>query len=302
MKKGIYLVLLTAIISGFSSFLNKFGMQAVAKNAYQYAMLKNVIVALVLSWIILSPVIWSKLKRISKGDWSKLVLIGLVGGSIPFLLFFQGLSMTSSINAAFIHKTLFIWVIILAWPVLKERVTKLQFLALATLFIGNVIFLGLRGMSWGYAETIILLATILWSVENIIAKIVLKNVDALVLAWARMFFGSIFLFGFLTITNNVSGLLDLSVNQFGWLVLMGVFLLGYIATWYSALKRLPVTVVASFLVIASPITTLLNSIFITHTIDVNKIVGLVVMIAALIIFWRFSNLNIQSHKSEYCVK
>ena len=89
--KGIYLVIAAAIISGFANFVNKFGMQALGKNAFQYTTLKNVVVALILSLIILTPVLWPKLKKLSKKDWGKLVLIGLVGGSVPFLLFFKGL-------------------------------------------------------------------------------------------------------------------------------------------------------------------------------------------------------------------
>ena len=160
-RAGVYLVIATAIISGLANFFNKFGMQALGKNAFQYTTLKNVVVALVLSLIILTPWILPKLKSLSRKDWARLVLVGLVGGSIPFLLFFKGLSLTSSVSASFIHKTLFVWVAILAWPVLKEKITKLQFLALGILLLGNVIFENFKGLSWGTAETLILVATFL---------------------------------------------------------------------------------------------------------------------------------------------
>jgi len=296
-KKGIYLVLATAIISGFANFFNKFGMQALGKNAFQYTTLKNVVVALILSLIVFTPILWPKLKKLTKKDWSKLILIGLVGGSIPFLLFFKGLSLTSPVSASFLHKTLFIWVAILAWPILKEKITKLQFFALGLLLFGNIIFLGFEGMSWGYAETIILIATMFWAIENVIAKITLKNVSPMVVAWGRMFFGSIILIGFLLVTGNTAGLLILNLSQLGWILLVSAFLTGYVTTWYAALKRLPVTVTASFLVLASPITTFLNAMFVTHQLPTQKIVGAMVILLAVILFWQLKPKKEEQYES-----
>ena len=277
-------MIVTAIISGFANFFNKFGMQVLGKDAFQYTILKNVIVALILSLVVLTPIIWPKLKQLTKRDWGKLMLIGLVGGSIPFLLFFKGLSLTSSVSASFIHKTLFIWVAILAWPILKEKITKLQFLALGLLLFGNIIFFGFREMTWGYAEILILLATLMWAGETVITKISLKNIDSTVLAWGRMFFGAIILIGFLVVTGNTSGLLTISLSQLGWLVLVSAFLTGYVLTWYAALKKLPATVVTCFLVIASPITTFLNFAFVSHQLPGQNILGTLLISIALILF------------------
>jgi len=286
MKKGIYLVLIAAVISGLANFFNKFAMQVLDKNAYQYTTLKNIIAALILSLFILTPMVWLKLKKLNKKDWVGLVLIGLIGGSIPFLLFFKGLSLTSSINASFIHKTLFIWVAILAWPILKEKITRLQFLALGLLLAGNMVFLGFQSFHWGYAEAIILIATIFWAVESVIAKIILRQVDAIVVAWGRMFFGSIILIGFLVAAGNTAGLLTVNLGQIGWLMLVSGLLTGYVIIWYGALKSLPATVTTSFLVIASPITTFLNSIFVSHQLSNQVIWGTLIILSAVLIYWQ----------------
>lgn len=287
LKKGFFLALGTALISGFANFFNKFGMNALGKDAFQYTALKNIVVAAILTLIIFSPFILKKIKNLSRKEWLRLGLIGLVGGSIPFLLFFKGLSLTSPVSASFIHKTLFVWVAILAFPILKEKLGKLQFLALAILLTGSIIFNGFSGFKFGYAEILILIATILWAVENIIAKITLKTVDPLVVAWGRMFFGSIILVLFLLFTGNISGMLDISINQAGWITLVSVFLCGYVVTWYSALRKMPVVVAASVLVLASPITALLNSIFVTHNLPQDKIWGAVIVSAGVILLWKF---------------
>lgn len=287
MRKGVYLVLITAVISGLANFANKFGLMALGKDAYQYTTLKNLVVALLLSLLILTPWLWRKIRKLNKSNWQTLVLIGLVGGSIPFLLFFKGLSLTSAISASFIHKTLFIWVAILAWPLLKEKITRLQFLALGILLAGVFIFDGFKAFHFGQAELMVLAATLFWAVENVIAKITLKNIEPMIVAWGRMFFGSLFLVGFLVITGQTGHILSMNVSQLGWLFLVSFLLLGYVITWYLALARLPITTTASFLVIAAPITAFLDSAFVSHKLPINRIWGVLIIALGLLLFWHF---------------
>src|SRR3989338_9363596 len=72
-KNGVYLVLITAVISGLANFFNKFGLEVLGKNAYQYTTLKNIIAAVILSLLILTPLIWPKLKKLSANDCLKLL-------------------------------------------------------------------------------------------------------------------------------------------------------------------------------------------------------------------------------------
>lgn len=286
--KGIKLAILTAIISGFAVFFNKF---AVTKNInpYQFTALKNILVAVVLSLVVLTPFIFKKFQEISRKNWIRLIGIGVVGGSIPFLLFFKGLSMTSSVNAGFLHKTLFIWVTILAVIFLKEKITKIQYAALGVLLIGNILVGGLTSFKFGYAEMIILIATLLWSIESIIAKKVLKEIDPKIVAWSRMFFGSIILLGFVLMTSGVQGVFTLNYSQLGWIFLSVGFLIAYVITWYHALKFEKASTVASVLVIASPITTLLNTFYKGSALDVRIIIGILISLLAIAVFIYFGS-------------
>ena len=117
-NKGFLLVLGTAFISGLSVFVNKFGIAVI--NPYIFTGLKNIIITLlIISWLLMMKD-WKILKNLKQKQWLLLILIGLVGGSVPFLLFFKGLSMTSGVQAAFMHKTMFIYIAILAFIFLKE--------------------------------------------------------------------------------------------------------------------------------------------------------------------------------------
>ncbi|MBI2597878.1 MAG: DMT family transporter [Candidatus Diapherotrites archaeon] len=121
-SKGITLVAMAALVSGVSIFLNKFAVAGL--NPFVFTALKNVFVAVFLASVILLLGEMKSLKALSKKQWLKLALIGLVGGSIPFLLFFYGLKLTSAVNAGFIHKTLFVWVFVFASVFLKEKIGK----------------------------------------------------------------------------------------------------------------------------------------------------------------------------------
>jgi drug/metabolite transporter (DMT)-like permease len=280
-NKGLALVLGTALISGFSVFLNKFAVAAIS-NSDVFTTVKNLTVGLVLTGLILLPIYFNKLKNIRIGDWFGLVLIGFIGGSIPFLLFFKGLSLTSASSAAFIHKTLFLWVSFLAVWFLGEKIGKLQYLALGLLFLGNFTMLGFKIFNLSFGELLILGATLMWAIEFIIAKKVMAKVAAEIVGWARMFFGSIILLGYLTLSGQVGNLAVLNSNQWFWIGISSILLLGYVLTWYKALQKLPAVTVTSILVIASPITTCLEIIY-SHKINFYQLSGSILVVAAVML-------------------
>ena len=126
---GIGLAAGTAVISGFAIWLNGFAVKLVP-DAALYTTLKNGVAALILVGLLAALIRPGELRAIGRQDRLRLVLIGIVGGSVPFVLFFSGLAMASAPSAAFIQKTLFIWVALLAVPFLGERLGWVQIAAL----------------------------------------------------------------------------------------------------------------------------------------------------------------------------
>jgi drug/metabolite transporter (DMT)-like permease len=234
---------------------------------HRHYFLKNVVVAVFLIGLFSSIRKRHELKKLTKKDIVKLLLIGIIGGSIPFILFFTGLKMIPAINAGFIHKTLFIWVALLAIPFLKEKIGKLQLAALLLLFGGNLVLFGLPKFTLGVGELMILTATLLWAIENIIAKKALKNLSSTLVASARMVIGSLVILAVILIQGKATIMMELSIVQFGWTLVTGLLLTGYVLTWYTALKYAPATLVASLLVPATFITNALTAIFVTHTLS-----------------------------------
>ena len=289
-NKGLALVLGTALISGISVFLNKFAVAAIS-NSDVFTTVKNLAVGLILTGLILLPIYFNKLKQVRPGDWLKLFLIGVIGGSIPFVLFFKGLSLTSASSAGLIHKSLFIWVSILAVWFLGEKIGRLQYLALGLLFLGNFTMLGFKMFNLSSGELLVLAASLMWAIEFIIAKKVLANVAAEIVAWARMFFGSIILLGYLFFINQIGSLAILNSYQWLWIAISSILLLGYVLTWYKALAKLPAVTVTSILVIASPITSCLDLIY-SHKINLYQLGGSALIITAVILLiYLFKKIN-----------
>ncbi len=251
--KGILLALLTAFISGFSIYINKFAVDAI-QPPLVFTATKNFGVGLMIVCLLVITKKWQLLRALNKKQITQLLAIGVIGGSLPFYLFFTGLSQTSAVNAAILQKTSVIWVAFLAVPFLKERLSLLQIVAITLLFYSNIFVGGFKKFTFSQGELMILAATILWAVETVIAKKALKNIDPDLVTGARMGLGSIIL-----ILAAGPQLQPLTVNQFSWVFITAVFLFAYVSVWYRALKFAPATIVTTVLVASTLVTNALSA-------------------------------------------
>lgn len=256
MKKGYFLVFLTAIISGFSIFVNQFGVNVI--NPYIFTWTKNLVVVFILTGLFFLLKDWKKFRNLNKKQWFLLIITGLIGGSIPFLLFFKGLSLTTAAKGSFIHKTMFIYVAFLATLILKEKNDKKFFIGGLFLLLGNAILLKKIPSVLNKGDLLIFIATLLWASENTISKYLLRKIDPRIVAWARMFFGSVFILLFLLTTNQTQFITTLNAKQIFWVIITAILLFGYVITWYTGLKDIPVSQATAILLLGSPVTTFLS--------------------------------------------
>ncbi len=270
---GIALALVTAGISGFAVFLNGYAVKRF-DDASAYTTAKNGVAALILLLLALptlrSPVQTGRPapRPRSRRDWFGLILVGIIGGSVPFVLFFEGLARASSTEAAFIHKTLVVWVALLAVPLLHERFTWLHGAAIALLVLGQAVLVGEAGtIAVGQGEVMIFAATLLWSVEVVLVKYLLRLLAAPTLAAARLGIGTLLLVGFVLLSGRTGEITGYGASQWGWVLLTGIVLSAYVATWYAALARAQAIDVTAVLVLAAIVTALLNAGFEDAPID-----------------------------------
>ena len=278
-NKGLMFVFGTAVISGFSIFINKFGVKGIDSSIFAFS--KNFLVSLLLIGLILGFKEFDNLKRLDKKQWGSLVLVGLVGGSIPFLLFFRGLQLSSGAVGSLIHKSMFIFVAILAVVFLKERLSKKILIPAVLLIAGNLLLLRITSFELTTGALFVLGATLFWSVENVISKHLLKEIEPKILAFGRLFFGSIFIMVFLIGTGKVGLLATVNVSQLSWIFVTSIFLLLYVFTWYTGLRDVNVTTATSILLLGSPITTLLSFVFSGTALSVIHVMGILLVICGV---------------------
>jgi drug/metabolite transporter (DMT)-like permease len=282
---GVLVAGVTALISGLSVFVNSYGVHAVTSPAV-YTTAKNLVAAVILFGCALAA--WRTRNRwpaspaarfvsvyrggamagterqMSRGSglfrWIGLAYVGIVGGGLAFVLFFDGLADTTATPAAFWRDTLVIWVAVLAVPILRERVTWWNMAAIVLLVVGEVAVTGGVGqLAASRGELLVLAASMLWAVEVVVAKILLRGVAPATLSLVRMGVGALALVAYLAVSGSLHSLVSLDASQVGWVLLTGLLLSGYVATWMTALARARALDVTSILVGSALVTALLQA-------------------------------------------
>ena len=126
-----------------------------------------------------------------------------------------------------------------------------------------------------------------WAIENIIAKIALKDLSSVVVASARMAIGSLILMAVVVWRGGGGAVFNLNAAQWSWALVASALLFGYVLAWYTALKYAPAIYAAAMLVPATLVTNVLSAIFITRSFTALQFLSSFLLIAgvALVIFF-----------------
>jgi drug/metabolite transporter (DMT)-like permease len=262
---GVALAAATAVVSGVSVYVNGHAVTHFG-DATVYTTAKNAVAGgllLVLALAAVRPAAprpeAQRSRPATPRQWLALLAVAVVGGSVPFVLFFEGLARAEATQAAFIHKTLVVWVALLAVPLLRERFGPPHALALALLVAGQAWIAGEAGtLAFGAGEAMILAATLLWAVEVVFVKHLLPALAPRTLAAARMGLGTLVLVGWVAVSGKAGDLAALGAEQWQWALLTGLLLTAYVGTWYAALARAQAVDVTAVLVFGAVITALLS--------------------------------------------
>jgi drug/metabolite transporter (DMT)-like permease len=256
---GIGFAFVTACISGVAIWVNS---HAVTRfhDATVYTTAKNAVAGLVLLALVL-PLARRPGDRpppVARGHWPALIGIAVIGGSVPFVLFFEGLARAEATQAAFIQKTLVVWVALFAVPLRRERLGIAHVAAIVFVIAGQAVLAGDAGtVVFGTGEAMILAATLLWGVEVLLAKALLDSTAVRVLAVARMGLGTLLLVAWLLVSGRADDLVHLTTTQWSWALLTGLLLSAYVATWYGALALAQCVDVTAVLVFGAVVTAVL---------------------------------------------
>lgn len=246
---GIALAFGAACVSGVAVFVNAYGVKR-APDGTTYTTAKNLVAAILLIGVACTATVARRpsapRRPTRSSQWVALGAVGVVGGGVAFALFFEGLAKLSPLTTAdplratqaqFLHKTLVLWVAVLAVVFLRERLTLLTVGAIALLVTGQYLLVGDLGhLVLGRGETLIGLATLVWAGETVVAKWLLRDLPPLTVATVRMGIGAVVLLGWVAVQGHLD-LLGWDSRWWGWAIATGGILSVYVAVWLAALAR-----------------------------------------------------------------
>jgi len=275
--KGMLLAVMAATISGIAIPANKLFIVSLDPTVF------TAIRAIIIGVIFLALSFYQSKRsrtKFKKVSWKYLLAIAVIGGAFAFILYFNGLSLTTSGRAAFLQKTLPLYTAIFAFIFLKEKITKRMSYALVTMFIGLAILYAAQitpSALWSnpsLGDLMVIIATILWAIENVIAKkAMIMGETNLVISFARMFFGGIILFGFALLFGKFGVLLSLSMQQWINVLISTVLLFFYVLFWYWSIKRINVSKATALLLVAPIISLVGGVILFGEPVSVFELVG-----------------------------
>lgn len=285
-RVGYYYAALNAIISGFAIYINSLGVKLFADSTL-YTTLKNTVVGVAL----LIPVLFlakqrAELTKLTRRQWGYLLLLAVIGGSLPYALFFRGLQLSTPVTGSLLNHAQFLLVAVLAFFLLGERVGALLWLALAALLVGTSLGTNLNAVKWNEGTLLVVLSTILFAAGVVLAKYLLRDISTATVMSAKMSIGAALLLAYCAVTGRLQAVTELSAAQWQFVVITGLILLAFTVTAFMALRYASATATTAIPAAAPLITTLLV-VLATQQVKLAPIdgIGLVVILLAVVVIF-----------------
>lgn len=298
---GTIFAVVAAVISGIAIPANKFFI--VSADPAVFTAVRGIIIGVL--FFIIAKWQLGKTKQKSFGkeqlmkNWKYLAAIAVIGGAIAFLLYFTGLKLTTAGRAAVLHKTLPLYVLVLAFIFLREKISRNQLIAMALMIAGIIAIYFttiISGELWTnpqLGDLLVLGAAFLWAVENVIAKkAMIEGETNFVVSFARMFFGGLILLGIVLLTGKIDALIALTKQQWINIAISTILLFGYVLFFYLSLKHINASKAAAFLLLAPVISLILGIIFLGEPAPIIQLAG-----SAAILIGAFLLINVKSEQN-----
>ncbi len=271
-RVGIVFALAAAVVSGGSVWLNGqvVGRVDLFGDPGTYTTAKNLVAGAVLLAVAVSATASGSghglVRPTRRSQWWGLAAVAVIGGSVPFLLFFEGLSASGApADAQLVHKAgLLLLVAILGPAVLGERMGPIQLAGVGLVLVGYWVLSGdIGSLSVGRGLLLVLAASACWAVESVIDRWLLSptpgsagggGLTPATVAVARLGAGSLVLLGVGALNGDTARLADIGIAGWGFALLTGAVLALYAGLWLYALANAQAVDVTAVLAVAAPIT------------------------------------------------
>jgi len=234
---------------------------------------------LLLGMLILAPVVLGRGGvRLSSEQWRRIFLTGFVGYGVSIGFQFAGTKLSTAANGALLTSATPAFVLLFAFWLLGEAVTRQRLLALLLASAGVVIVIDPRTASLASSSFLgnlsLVAAGITWALYSVLVRKVTRETDVLTTSLVA-FAGGLPL----TAPLSLWELVTQGVGPITWGVIGGVLFLGIVSTalamylWNTAFALLPAAL-ASLTFFAQPLAgTLLSVLFLGERITLSFVLG-----------------------------
>jgi drug/metabolite transporter (DMT)-like permease len=218
----------------------------------------------------------------NKNEWGYFALLGFLGITFHQWLQANGLQTAAATSTAWIVTTTPVFIAILGWFFLKEKLGWLRILGIALASCGVILIVSKGSLqifsqkgTFTIGDLFILISAVNWAVFSILSRRGLKTHPAARMMFFVMFLGWLFsciwIFGF---GPGVSELTNLTLKGGSAIILLGIFGSGlaYIA-WYDALKILPASQLGAFLYFEPLVTLVVAAVILDEPVTFVSLLG-----------------------------
>lgn len=226
--------------------------------------------------------------KIERTDWKQLAVLGFLGIPVNQFFYLYGLKFSTAANGALLYATTPVFILLLSYVVLNERITKKKTVGILLAFAGVAIIVFERGIDFSseytFGNLMILIAVVAWALFTIYGKPMILKYGALPTTSIAMLMGTLI---FLPVGLVFS--LSYPYAQLGsghWVGVLylgvGTSIFGYML-WYYALGHLEASKLAVFANGQPIVATLLSLIFLDYTITAPFVIGGIVTIVGVML-------------------
>lgn len=225
-----------------------------------------------------------------KSEWLYFALLGFIGVTFHQWLQANGLITAQATTTAWIVATTPIFIALLGWLVLKEKLNWMQVGGIAAAALGVLLIVSkgnlgalFTGKEGTIGDLLILISAPNWAIYTVLSRRELARHPAARMMFYVMLLGWLFttvwIFGF---GPGLSEIHNITLKGWGAILVLGIFGSGlaYIA-WYDALQALPASQLGVFLNIEPLVTTMLAALLLNESITLLVLLGGAIIIAGV---------------------
>ena len=226
-----------------------------------------------------------------KNNWKILLVAGLSGPFISQILQYIGLELTTASDAFLLLNLTPIFAVILAAPVLNEKITNEKVVGLVLATIGAMlIVMNTNPESASFdiwrllGDLIVIVSTFFFAINGIAGKLAIKSVDAISTTFYSTLFAVPFIWISATLLDDVTVLFTMSAQA--WLVLIWVAIVNTVVAfilYYESMKHIEASLVQIMLNLIAVWGVLMSILVLNESVTYLQIFGGAVTVIGVII-------------------